>query len=83
MPADTAAANGEYFTTDPFERRGSGGVPHTADLRNRLMVSRRYVVCSSRISTGIVTSSRSLDRHRIKLRQVNLIFSVFLYNIIF
>lgn len=76
MPVDAAAADGgEHFTANPFGRRGSGGVPVTTDFRNRPVVKRRYVVHPSRIFAGVVTSSCPVDRHRIKLRQVNLTYS--------
>lgn len=77
MPADAAAADGEHFTADPLGRRRSRGVPDTVDFCNRL-AGRWYMVRPSRIFIGIVTSGRPLDRHRIKLRQVNLKYFVFL-----
>lgn len=77
MPADAAAADGEHFATDPLGCRGSSGVPDLVDFRNRFVVrtaGRRYVVRSPRISVGVITPGRPVDRHRIKLRQVNLTY---------
>lgn len=73
MPADAAAADGEHFTTDPLGCGGSSGLPDPVDLRNRFVVrtaGRGYVVRPSRVSTGVITPGRSVDRHRIELRQV-------------
>lgn len=86
MSADAATADGEHFAADPFGRRGNGFVLDFADLHDRFVVSRRYVVRFPRIPPGLAASSRSLDRDGIKLRQVSLSVSLFLplslYNII-
>lgn len=74
MPADAATADGEHSVADPFGRRGSGGVSDIADLHHEL-AGRRHLVYPSRFPIGAFTSGRSLDCHRIKLRQVSFLHS--------